>query len=502
MIGRGSQIGLALLGLVCCAAVSGCGHPTAEFHLNMVAMTKNNVSETQQQQIADILTALFGTPDEPFAPAETGLDLDKLRRASGPVHRDAPTGSPKGLYREHCVHCHGINGDGAGPTAAFLNPYPRDYREGWFKFKSTRLPDRPTVANLMRTLHEGIAGTAMPSFKLMPEIDRDALVEYVRYLSIRGEMELELATAAHDAKGTPLETDHDSLAATLEPIATAWQKPIEVAVTDRPADMQWDKIADEKEREAKRAFSIAIGREMFTHEQSGEYEYKPKDGGAAIKVQYQGAACIKCHGPTGLGDGQASDFDDWTKYAYDPAKWPYWNKDSWGEKPTKQGELVPAWLVMPLGALPERNIVPRNLRLGVYRGGRRPLDIYYRLHEGIKGTPMPQIAQLWLPAEIDEIKKKLGKEFAEKTPEPTKKDGETDAEFTTRHKGWESQQSAAVDKKIAEAKVDLQNRRTWNVIDYVMSLPYDMGGELGADLGKNSADAEYTDVQNGELHAR
>ena len=112
------------------------------------------------------------------------------------------------ILKVHCVHCHGIAGDGAGPTAAFLNPYPRDYREGWFKFKSTKLPDRPTVANLMRTLHEGISGTAMPSFKLMPDLDREALVEYVRYLSMRGEMELELASSARETKGEALKQTH------------------------------------------------------------------------------------------------------------------------------------------------------------------------------------------------------------------------------------------------------------------------------------------------------
>jgi mono/diheme cytochrome c family protein len=491
MPGRSLKPWAALILLGCCALMAGCGQSTAQFHLNMVAMAKNNVSEPQQQQIANILTALFGTPDEPFAPAETGLDLDKLKRASGPAHRDAPTGSAKGLYREHCVHCHGISGDGAGPTAAFLNPYPRDYREGWFKFKSTKLPDRPTVANLMRTLHEGIPGTAMPSFKLMPDLDRDALVEYVRYLSMRGEMELELASAARETKGEALKEDHDSLAEILEPVAASWLKQSEVAVTDRPANMQFDKFEDEKKREAARDLSIALGREMFTHEAQGVY--KPKDGSPPIK--YQGAACIKCHGPTGLGDGQATDYDDWTKFAYDPAKWPVWDKEKWGEKPTQQGEQIPSWLVMPLGALPERHIVPRNLRLGVYRGGRRPLDIYYRLHEGIKGTPMPQIAVLYLPEEVQDLTKSTEAEFAKSSPEPMKKDGESDADFATRKKDWDSQRTSFVTKKVSAAKEDWQNRRTWNVIDYVMSLPYEPGGELGAD-------ADYTDVGHGELHAR
>ena len=33
-------------------------------------------------------------------------------------------------------------------------------------------------------------------------------------------------------------------------------------------------------------------------------------------------------------------------------------------------------------------ILPRDLTSGIYRGGRRPLDIYRRIHSGIKGTPM------------------------------------------------------------------------------------------------------------------
>ena len=114
------------------------------------------------------------------------------------MHRDAVAG-PRGLYREHCVHCHGITGDGAGPTSAFLNPYPRDYRRGLYKFKSTQRAAEPTTDDLMRTLTDGLQGSYMPSFKLLPEVDRRALVEYVKYLSMRGEMELTLLRYLKDA---------------------------------------------------------------------------------------------------------------------------------------------------------------------------------------------------------------------------------------------------------------------------------------------------------------
>src|SRR5579871_3796418 len=43
----------------------------------------------------------------------------------------------RNLYMRHCLHCHGVSGDGDGPTAQYLNPRPRDYRQGVFKFTST-----------------------------------------------------------------------------------------------------------------------------------------------------------------------------------------------------------------------------------------------------------------------------------------------------------------------------------------------------------------------------
>ena len=106
---------------------------------------------------------LFGTPDEPHVPqladADASLVLDEglIAMAAGPVGSDED-GNPRGLYREHCAHCHGVNGDGAGPTAAFLNPYPRDYRRGKFKFKSTPVGSKPTHDDLRKT-----SSTAFPA---------------------------------------------------------------------------------------------------------------------------------------------------------------------------------------------------------------------------------------------------------------------------------------------------------------------------------------------------
>src|SRR5205823_4042197 len=58
-----------------------------------------------------------------------------------------------GLYRKHCLHCHGVSGDGNGPTAAFLWPRPRDYRPGLFKFTSTNSNQKPTRSDLERIIN-------------------------------------------------------------------------------------------------------------------------------------------------------------------------------------------------------------------------------------------------------------------------------------------------------------------------------------------------------------
>ncbi len=182
------------LKLLCCLAVVtvvGCEHVEPAFRMNMVEAVSNDTGPEYQQEISNVLGAMFGTPDEPYALPETGLDLGHLRLAAGAAWSDK-AGSSHGLYRRHCVHCHGITGDGRGPTARFLNPYPRDYRPAVYKFKSTYLNAKPTDEDLHRVLVNGVPGTAMPSFSLLPNSEVEALIEYVKYLSMRGQMETEL----------------------------------------------------------------------------------------------------------------------------------------------------------------------------------------------------------------------------------------------------------------------------------------------------------------------
>lgn len=295
------------------------------------------------KQLNTALVALFGTPDDPYVFPESGLDIKKIRLAAGPA-QTVKSQVRRGLYRQHCVHCHGISGDGAGPTAAFLNPYPRDYRQGKFKFKSTQFAAKPTDADLLRTLTEGIPGTAMPSFKLLPLDEREALVEYVKYLSMRGEVELAMARYLFVDEET-LEMNRGTLVEFLTEVAESWAAAPDAVV--RPETQPAHVLATDPQEKARLlAESIERGRKLFAGEK---------------------AACVKCHGPTGLGDSEDKLYDDWNK-----------DKD-----PEKFGEEAVTWV------LPRQQLRPRNLRLGIYRGGRRPLDLFRRIYTGIYGGPMP-----------------------------------------------------------------------------------------------------------------
>ncbi len=285
------------------------------------------------------------------------IDINNLTLAAGPVGTDE-NGRVHGLFRQHCVHCHGISGDGKGPTALYLNPYPRDYRRGVFKFKSTERGARPTHADLKKVLINGVAGTSMPSFKLLPDSEVEALVDYVKYLSIRGEVERRLideTTSELDTEDRLVDDDNMADAAELimedvvASVVGKWSSA-DTQITPVPERPDWQ--GDEL------LASIEAGKELYY--------------GAV-------ANCVKCHGDSQLGDGQVDDYDDWVKDYADN-----WIKET---DPSKKEQLLAE--MTRLGALPPRNIMPRNLRSGIYRGGRRPVDLYWRIYNGIEGSPMP-----------------------------------------------------------------------------------------------------------------
>ena len=336
-----------------------------------------------------IVTRMFGTPEEPKLPAIVVEDEDlaeivsveNLKRASGNI------GEPgRGLYRTHCATCHGVTGNGRGELSSTMSPYPRDYRKGVFKFKSTERGEKPTREDLAGLIRNGISGSQMVAIPNLTDQDVESLVDYVIYLSWRGELEraliddavYELDLESGDRIINPTQefsTDEEQKEMFEEAwelaedfateIGEAWleapdavvevpEPPSDILVTD--SHEQYVQIAN-SDRAKELAESVARGGKLFKG-----------------KI----AACSKCHGEKGLGDGQNTDYDDWTK------EWTL----GIGIKPDNRDELIS---LMARGALPPINAKPRNFQLGAFHGGSKAEDLFRRITQGIEGSPMPAV---------------------------------------------------------------------------------------------------------------
>jgi mono/diheme cytochrome c family protein len=80
----------------------------------------------------------------------------------------------QGLYRQHCVSCHGAEGKGDGPAAPTLSPRPRDFTraQGW--------THGYRITEVFNTVTSGVKGTGMSGFEFLPPTERMALVQVVR----------------------------------------------------------------------------------------------------------------------------------------------------------------------------------------------------------------------------------------------------------------------------------------------------------------------------------
>jgi len=89
------------------------------------------------------------------------------------------------IYIRRCSFCHGLLGDGEGPAAPYMDPRPRDFTLGTFKFRTTQSGELPLPEDLFRTVSRGLTGTGMQAFddkKIkngLTEAERWAVIAYV-----------------------------------------------------------------------------------------------------------------------------------------------------------------------------------------------------------------------------------------------------------------------------------------------------------------------------------
>jgi mono/diheme cytochrome c family protein len=256
----------------------------------------------------------------------------------------------------HCSHCHGTAGDGNGPTAQYIYPRPRDYRHGVFKFTSTIDTARATRDDLLRVLKYGIPGTYMPSFLLMKDQELQALVEYVRFLAMRGEYERKLVnelSSDYSSKAMTARLESESRDDILNELQEFLKEDMasiaesagdELAETWTTAEAEESRIVPTVPRVPDSPESRRRGRELYV--------------GKLLN-------CANCHGIDGAGNGPQT-----ISFEKNPE-----TDELYGE-----AGLHDVW-----GNLNQ----PRNLQTGIFRGGRRPIDVFNRIYAGIKGSSMP-----------------------------------------------------------------------------------------------------------------
>lgn len=278
------------------------------------------------------------------------------------------------LYARHCQHCHGISGDGDGPTAKYLNPRPRDYRLGIFKFTSTKSGEKASRDDLRRIVAQGIPGTYMPAFvPMLKDGELVAIIEYIRWLALRGEVERQMLV---ELKG-----DY--------PADRAKREAKETGVSTSEIEKQIDAQLNEYVKSGLPGFLQEVAGDLADKWNAAEEEGaavippvaripdSPESRERGKKLFFgNDAKCANCHGAAGRGNGpQTEDF------AKNPRT---------GEFYAERG-LHDDW---------DQLIKPRDLTRGIYRGGRRPIDVYRRISEGIKGTPMPGGSKSLKPDQI------------------------------------------------------------------------------------------------------
>ena len=335
--------------------------------LNPDSLEKAPWGTEWREEVNTFLLSQFGTPAKPRVGTE-GVDgfatIAKLSETLQLTPAVLERGSKQ--YRRLCLHCHGLGGEGAGATSGWLNPLPRDFRQGEFKFISTAehklesgfqpLKARPRREDILRTLHLGLEGTSMPSFGLLAREDVEALASYTLHLSIRGEVEYwalfyALRQDPETLKAVEKDPAKESRNRAIRFLSGAleWEDP-EADVEDfvskakgslLPAGMA--KLLDRILREYAAADKNPILPMVDPYPSDQPTPAQSLANGLKI---FQ-AQCVNCH--AGYGRQSALRFDNW-------------------------GGVVR----------------PANLTVPVYKGGRRPVDLYYRIIRGIPPCGMPK----------------------------------------------------------------------------------------------------------------
>ncbi len=102
---------------------------------------------------------------------------------------DLPTAEERhAQFIRHCAACHGSEGRGDGPAGEHLLPPPRNFIDSPFRYSSPWAEREHVLADLQRTITEGVPRSAMPGFGgVLTESQIVGLAEYVHAIRQQGE---------------------------------------------------------------------------------------------------------------------------------------------------------------------------------------------------------------------------------------------------------------------------------------------------------------------------
>ncbi len=268
--------------------LSGCAEPVATSYRHQEQL--KSIPEKHQKEIKEILVRNFGSPVDPRwqipdapLPAAEGETPKPIAWKAKSEPRQLMHGAM--VFQQRCAGCHGETGDGGGPAATHLDPKPRDYRQGKFKFISTPRGSKPRRSDLERIIRRGAKGTSMPAFTFMSDEDMDAVIDYVTALSYRGELELSLISYSKDELEEKDSVDPNYVAEVAKAIDANWSSAGDQLVS--PLTVNPKRTPE----------SIAAGAKIFLSNN-----------------------CVQCHGKDGRGGRnlgtQQIPKDDWGHLAY------------------------------------------------------------------------------------------------------------------------------------------------------------------------------------------
>lgn len=126
-------------------------------------------------------------------PSLATTDIEERLRRLEALEREDRAERGARIFARSCAACHGGDGRGDGPGAADLHPPPRDLARGGIRFRSTSTGSPPRAEDLVRTIREGLPGTAMPAFgHLLSGEQIEELIDFVNGLR---DGEISLASA-------------------------------------------------------------------------------------------------------------------------------------------------------------------------------------------------------------------------------------------------------------------------------------------------------------------